>query len=123
MPHLRENAKTEDDFFLGWPSYWNVIAIYLWQLHVSPEVGSLLVVLFSIAVFVPFKYIYPSKLAVLRKTTAVGGMIWGTLMTLAILAPEASQRFFLLEVSLAYPAYYLGLSVWLAVQRRVAQAS
>jgi len=28
------DAKTEDDFFLGFPSYWNVIAIYAWLLEV-----------------------------------------------------------------------------------------
>jgi len=118
----QEDAKTEDDFFLGWPSYWNVVAIYLWQLHVSPAIGTGLVVFFSIAVFVPFKYIYPSKLAILRKTTAAGGMLWGALLTLAILAPEGSARFHLLELSLAYPAYYLGLSFWLAQRRRAARA-
>jgi len=114
----QEDAKTEDNFFLGWPSYWNVVAIYLWQLHISAAFGTALVILFSIAVFVPFKYVYPSKLAVLRKTTAAGGMLWGSLLSLTILAPALSARFYLLEISLAYPAYYLGLSFWLARRRR-----
>ena len=109
----QENAKTDDDFFLGWPSYWNVVAIYLWLLQISPLAGSILAVLLSIAVFVPIKYIYPSKLTVLRKTTAAGGLVWGGLMTLAVIAPEWSGQFRLLGISLAYPAYYLGLSFWL----------
>ena len=37
------DAKTDDDFFLGFPSYWNVVAIYLWLLDVSPLAGTLLV--------------------------------------------------------------------------------
>lgn len=109
----QEDAKTEDDFFLGWPSYWNVVAIYLWILNISPIAGSVLVVFFSIAVFVPIKYIYPSKLAVLRKTTAVGGVIWGALLTASVIAPDAARRFYWLELSLVYPAYYLALSFWL----------
>ena len=30
----QEEAKTDDDFFLGFPSYWNVVALYLWLLDV-----------------------------------------------------------------------------------------
>ena len=109
----QEDAKTEDDFFLGWPSYWNVVAIYLWLLHISPQAGTALVVFFSIAVFVPIKYVYPSKLAVLRKTTTVGGMLWGSLLTAAIIDPAGAARYSWIELSLAFPAYYLGLSFWL----------
>ena len=109
----QEDAKTPDDFFLGWPSYWNVVAIYLWLLNVSPLWGTVLVVGFSIAVFVPIKYVYPSKLAVLRRTTTVGGLAWGACITAAVAAPALSERYLLLELSLAFPADYLGLSFWL----------
>ena len=109
----QEDAKTEDDFFLGWPSYWNVVAIYFWMLSVSPLPATLLVALFSVAVFIPHKYIYPSKLTVLRNTTAIGGLIWGALLTTAIVKPEFSEQYWGLELSLAYPAYYLALSYWL----------
>jgi phosphatidylcholine synthase len=113
----QEDAKTEDDFFLGWPSYWNVVAVYLWLLDIPPLVGTTLVVFLSIAVFVPLKYVYPSKLTVLRKTTAAGGLGWGAQLTASILDPETAGRFHLLELSLAYPAYYLGLSFWLGTRR------
>lgn len=26
----QDDAKTDDNFFLGFPSYWNILAIYLW---------------------------------------------------------------------------------------------
>ncbi len=109
----QEDAKTEDNFFLGWPSYWNVVAIYLWLLQISPVVATTLVVIFSIAVFVPIKYVYASKLTELRKTTVIGGLVWGAAITFSIIDPELASRFRLLELSLAYPAYYLGLSFWL----------
>ena len=32
----QQDAKTEDDFFLGFPSYWNVVALYVWLLDVAP---------------------------------------------------------------------------------------
>jgi len=109
----QQDAKTDDDFFLGWPSYWNVVAIYLWLLQIPPLAGTALVLFLSVAVFVPLKYVYPSKLAVLRKTTAAGGLVWGALVTASVIDPDAAARFHLLALSLLYPAYYLGLSFWL----------
>jgi phosphatidylcholine synthase len=62
----RTDAKTDDHFFLGFPSYWNVVAFYAVVLPVNPTVlGGLLVVL-SVLVFVPIRYLYPSRTRVLR---------------------------------------------------------
>jgi phosphatidylcholine synthase len=106
-------AKTEDDFFLGWPSYWNVVALYLWLLEIDPGLGTALVVGFAAAIFAPLKYIYPSKLAVWRRATIVGGLAWGTCIVAILLLPETRDRLHLVELSLLYPAYYMGLSAWL----------
>jgi len=105
-----EHAKTEDDFFLGWPSYWNVVAIYLWLLDLSAWAGTLWVAGFSIAIFVPFKYLYPSRLKVLRAATIGGAMLWAALFTASVFFPEAGRRYFLVWISLLYPVYYMLLS-------------
>ena len=114
----QQDAKTEDDFFLGWPSYWNVVALYLWLLDLSPGVGAAWVALFSVAVFVPLKYIYPSRLRVLKRTTAVLGLVWGALIVAAIVFPDTASALRLVELSLAYIVYYLGLSFWLGGMHR-----
>jgi phosphatidylcholine synthase len=107
----QEDAKTEDDFFLGWPSYWNVLALYLWLLDLSPLAGSIWLVGLSIAVFVPLKYIYPSKLKVLRITANLGGLIWSLVLIGAIAMPELAERFYVVEITLSYPIFYMVLSV------------
>lgn len=109
----QEGIKTEDDFFLGWPSYWNVLALYLWLLELSQLAGSVWLVGCAIAVFIPIKYIYPSKLRVLRRTANSTGMLWGLVLIVAILFPEWGARLKLVEISLAYPIFYVGLSLWL----------
>lgn len=109
----QEDAKTEDSFFLGWPSYWNVVAIYLWLLEISPGIGTAWVVFFSIAVFVPIKYVYPSRLLVLKRTTNLLGAVWGGLVVASVIFPEWGERAYLVEISLAYVIYYLVLSFWL----------
>jgi phosphatidylcholine synthase len=106
-------AKTEDHYFLGFPSYWNVVAIYLWGLDVSPAVGTAVVLAFAAAVFVPLKYVYPSRMHALRRTTTVGGALWALALTAAVLEPSASWREPLLRASLVFPLYYFGVSLWL----------
>ncbi len=116
----REDAKTEDDFFLGFPSYWNILAIYLWLLGVSPLGGTLWVVALSIAVFIPYKYIYPSKLAnlPLRYSVSYLGLAWAILLCVVVLNREWAARYDIVEISLVYPALYMGLSAWLGGLQR-----
>lgn len=109
----QRDAKTEDDFFLGFPSYWNVVAIYLWLFDVRAFVATAVVLAFALAVFVPLKYVYASKLAVLRLPTIVLACAWGLLLTAAILLPQHARSLHLREVSLLFPLYYLALSAWL----------
>jgi phosphatidylcholine synthase len=108
----QEDAKTEDNFFLGFPSYWNVVALYLWLLGISPGLGTAIVTLFSALVFVPLKYLYPSKMPRFRTEMALLGVVWLVAMVEACLSPDAAGGW-LVRLSLAYPALYLGLSFWL----------
>jgi phosphatidylcholine synthase len=106
-------AKTEDHFFLGWPSYWNVVALYLWGLDVPPPVGTAVVLILAVAVFVPLKYLYPSRMGALRRTTAVAGGLWGAAVIASVLPPGAPWQRPLLAASLLFPLYYFAVSLWL----------
>jgi len=109
----REDAKTEDDFFLGWPSYWNILAIYVYLLGMGPTGGTLWVALLSFAVFVPFKYVYPSRAPMLRVSTNLAGVVWGLTLTAATLWPEFARSIHLTEITLSYVVYYLAISCWM----------
>jgi phosphatidylcholine synthase len=107
------DAKTEDDFFLGFPSYWNILAIYLWLFGISAGVGTALLAVLCALVFVPFKYLYPSKMPVLRRSTSIAGFVWCWALGACVLWPERVGSFPLKELTLVYPAWYFGLSFWL----------
>jgi phosphatidylcholine synthase len=108
----RVDAKTEDDFFLGFPSYWNIVALYLWLLEVGPIPSTGWIVALSIAVFVPVKYLYPSKVEPLslRRALAIGGLVWLLALVACIVWPLTARDLLLPELSLGYPAWYLWLS-------------
>jgi len=105
------DAKTEDDFFLGFPSYWNVVALYLWLLDISPATGTAIVVVLAGCVFVPIKYIYPSKLRVLFRTTAALSLLWVIAMAWCVADPARAARFHASELTLLYPIYYVVFSL------------
>lgn len=110
----REDAKTEDHFFTGFPSYWNIAVLYMYLGQWRPEVNAAILLAFVALVFVPFKYVYPSRMPVLALPTNLLAAAWAVLLLwLLWTAPAHSQTLF--QLSWFYPAYYLGLSVWLTV--------
>ena len=105
--HLK--AKTNDHFFTGFPSYWNIVVAYLFVLQLSPDANAVILLGFAAMVFVPIRYIYPSRTTILPRTTNLLGALWGVI-GIAILwqYPQVSRP--LVLASLAYPAYYFVLS-------------
>jgi phosphatidylcholine synthase len=115
------SIKTADGYFLGFPSYWNVVAFYLYLLR--PPVWLSLTLLLGLAVltFVPTKYLYPSQRGPLSTLTNVLGAVWGgvVLVVLYLLPSDATASaplagrdgvFWLTCASLFYPVYYLVIS-------------
>ncbi len=103
------DAKTEDHYFLGFPSYWNLVAFYLFCLHLAPVANSAIVAAFAAMVFVPIKYIYPSRTVPLRPVTVTFGIIWGV-VTVAMLPMLPAVNPILLSASLSYIVYYFVVS-------------
>jgi phosphatidylcholine synthase len=116
----RVHAKTEDDFFLGFPSYWNVVAIYAFLFGLAPGIVATLVLGFSALVFVPWKYVYPSRLRKWRGTSAALAIFCFVSVGWVVLDPEGGHALHLLELSLVFPAWYLWLSLHLGGLHRPA---
>ena len=112
----RTDAKTADHFFTGFPSYWNIVAFYLWGLGWPRFVNAAVVVAFSIAVFVPIRYVYPSRTRVLRPLTIALGLAWGATVLAVLALPGAPPRA-VVAASLAFPVYYMLLSLALHASR------
>jgi phosphatidylcholine synthase len=110
------DAKTDDYFFTGFPSYWNVVAFYLVALGMPPGVSAALLLLLAALVFVPIGYLYPSRTPALRGLTLALGVIWGLMMGVAVWQLPTPDRT-LVWVSLFFPVYYTVLSLYLHSRR------
>lgn len=104
-------AKTDDGFFTGFPSYWNVVAFYLYFLRPEETVAVAAVVLLSLMTFWPTRYLYPTKNPHGRHIGLYGGTLWGLFCLWLILDPTLPQAW--IYLSLAYPAWYLAFSFYL----------
>ena len=105
-------VASTDHFFTGFPSYWNVVVFYLLVAGLPSSVNAAVLLVLVILVFVPIRYIYPSRTPVLQLFTNVAGAVWSALMLLMLWQYPAVSRP-VMWVSLAFPVYYFALSIWL----------
>jgi phosphatidylcholine synthase len=116
------HAKTEDGFFLGFPSYWNLVAFYFYVLRMPGWLVVALAVLFALLTFVPSRYLYPTQRGRLNLTTNVLGAGWAVLLIwiLVVLvrggAGAAGRARAIGLWSLYFPAYYLLTSWWISLR-------
>ena len=116
------DAKTSDYFFTGFPSYWNIVALYLHAAGTPPAFNGVLLLALVVMVFVRIGYVYPSRTPVLRMPTNVLGVVWAAMMLAVVwLLPDVPPL--LLIGSLFFPVYYTVLSFWLHFQRRSGRSS
>jgi phosphatidylcholine synthase len=120
------SAKTDDGYFLGFPSYWNLVALYLYLLHfhVIPLPGWLsvgVVAGLALLTFVPSRYLYPTQKGRLNMVTNVFGAAWAALLAWVLYrlptepAPAGrpgvdDSTLWLIVFSLLFPIYYMAVS-------------
>ena len=108
----RTDAKTDDHFFLGFPSYWNIVAFYVVVWELSTVATTVLLLLLSVLVFVPIKYLYPSRTEKLWYVNMTLATLWLALWA-AITASLPDAPAVLVWLSLVYVVYYIVVSLWL----------
>jgi len=113
----RVDAKTEDHFFLGFPSYWNVLAFYAVALDLSPGVVAVTIVVCALLVFVPIGYLYPSRMLEFRALTLALSSLW--LVAYAVVVAQLPHpNGVVLAASVGYLVYYVAMSLHLDAKRR-----
>ena len=110
------DAKTSDHFFTGFPSYWNIVVLYLLVFGTTPRVNTIVLLALSALVFVRIGYVYPSRTPTLRRLTLALAALWaGAIGVIIVLWPSPPR--WLSIGSLAFPIYYAALSLVLHFRR------
>jgi phosphatidylcholine synthase len=110
--HAAAKVDVGDHFFTGFPSYWNIVVVYMYVLQLPPAVNAIVLVVLAVLVFVPIRYIYPSRTTALKWPTLVLGATWAMIFTWMIWRLPAVDGPWTM-LSLVFPIYYVALSLWL----------
>jgi len=119
-------AKTTDGYFVGFPSYWNIVAFYLYVLSFPGWLATLLILVLALLTFVPSYYLYPSRGAAFSRLSNFLGGVWVVMLLTVLLGLpgeepvtplQARQNYWLAVLSLFYPIYYMALSWAITIAR------
>lgn len=110
------DAKSADYFFTGFPSYWNIVVLYLLLFRVPPAVNAAILLGLSAMVFVRVGWIYPSRTPTLRVLTMALAAAWGIALAVIIVLWPSPPRWLGIG-SLLFPVYYIVLSLVLQARR------
>lgn len=107
-----EEAKTEDGYFTGFPSYWNAVALYLFWLKWPDWLAGLVVLVLAGLTFVPSRYISFNQTRQLQRLNRLLFAPWAILL-IYLFSDFENPDITLVYLSLAYPIFYLGASAYL----------
>jgi phosphatidylcholine synthase len=94
-----------EHYFQGFPSYWNVMVFYFVVLETNPWVNLAFLVFYVVMVFVPMRWLYPSRMEAGRGLAVWLGIVWAIMgIVLIVQLPDPSR--WLAWLSLFYPIYY-----------------
>ena len=108
----RKDSKSADNYFIGFPAVWNLVAFYLLLIRPGPIVGATVVCVLAALTFAPVYFVHPVRvrafqpllrLAMLPWIVASVALlfpIWGTAMTRLWLAVSLACMMALLLVGL-----------------------
>lgn len=101
-----------DASFVGFPSYWNILFLYLYILKLPTAWFVVILIFLSVMTFVPIRYIYPSQTRWLQKPTLLLTILYGGVMIALCFYPNAAWAYQTALLSLLYPLYYTIMSLF-----------
>jgi len=111
-----KQAKTEDHFFRGFPSYWNFVVLYLYVLGAGPLTSSLVLFALSAMILMPVKFVYPSRTEQWQTVTLILFIPYALMLGSMLIYME-NTPLMVTVLSFYYPIYYVGISILLSREK------
>ena len=99
------DMKTHDNYFVGFPAIWNVVAFIMWVLDSPQWANAVVVALLGVLTFVPVKFVHPIRVRDHRAVTYASMLVWAACSLGLVLVDRQSALMF-------WP--WIAASVWLA---------
>ena len=73
---INVNMKTDDYYFSGYPSVWNVVVLYFFILNTNQWINLVVIISLSVLTFIPWKFVHPLRVKSYRNLTIFFTVIW-----------------------------------------------
>jgi phosphatidylcholine synthase len=105
------NMKSGDNYFVGFPAIWNVVALYLWILELDPWFNAGLLIAFGLMTFTTVKFLHPFRVRKLMRVNIAVSTVWLlSSAVLVIMKPDRPSIVF--AAWLLASGYYLAVCAW-----------
>ncbi|MDQ0612410.1 phosphatidylcholine synthase [Microbacterium sp. W4I4] len=74
--YANTRMKTGDNYFLGFPAAWNIVALALWILDGGIAVNAVVVLVLSLLTWAPIAFVHPLRVTRLRIVTIIATAAW-----------------------------------------------
>lgn len=112
------NMKSHDNYFVGFPAAWNVVAVYFFVLESGAWVNLLTIFLLAALTLTRMKFLHPFRVRQFMPLNISVTFVWMFSSALLIVQQPADQRW-LLGLWFAASAYFVGVCLWRTALARV----
>ncbi|ANC90669.1 phosphatidylcholine synthase [Azospirillum humicireducens] len=103
--------KSGDNYFVGFPAIWNVVALYFWLLDLNPWINAAVVVALGLLTFTTAKFLHPFRVKALMPLNIAVTTVW-LLCCVALVVLEPARPGWLFGLWLATSVYYAAVCAW-----------
>ena len=129
--YANEGEKSSDNYFVGFPAAWNIVAVMLWVLHTPAWLNVAATLVLTVLTLVPTHYVHPVRVRRFRalNIAAVGVWIATTAWLLVVhpvhplLPAHQGRPLAAVVLSVLSGAWLLGVGVLRSVQGEDPQPS
>jgi phosphatidylcholine synthase len=115
-------SKTDDGFFVGFPTLWNIVAFYLFALPLPGAAAFAAVAGLAALTFIPLKWVHPVRSRRLRPVTAGVVVAWGA-AAIGVLATGFPASLPLQTVLAASAVYFAAVGLLRSAQDATSAAA
>lgn len=109
------HMKSGDNYFVGFPAIWNVVALYLWVLDWNPVVNAAVVLVIGALTFTTIKFLHPFRVRKFMAVNIAVTAVWVATSLVLVLAHPVRPTAALVPW-FAASVYYVGICLWRTVR-------
>jgi phosphatidylcholine synthase len=111
--------KSHDGAFVGFPSYWNIAAYYLYCWPAEGWLAVTIILVLSFLTFVPSRYPYPTQPGPINRLMLVLSIVWGFFLLFDLSRSWIGREppRWELVASTIYPVLYMGVAWGQSIDR------